>query len=325
MLIRTLTCLLAASTLMVTQALAQSSNYPSKQIRVLVPYAPGGGTDLLARPVTQKLGEVLKVSVVYDNRGGGGGILATELVAKAAPDGYTLLIGATGSHTVNPVIFTKLPFDPIKDFAPITIMGFAPNILVANAKFAPHSVSELIAYAKANPGKVNFGSAGSGSAQLQLELFQQMAGVKMLLVPYKGTGPSFTALLAGEVDVLLSAAGVIAGAMKEGRVRALAQTGMQRLPALPDVPTINESGLPGYDTGSWYGVLAPAGTPRAIITTLNTELVNILRQPDIAVRYSADGAYPIGNTPEQFAEQIRSDLEKWTRVAKAAGMKPESL
>ena len=292
---------------------------------MLVPYAPGGGTDLLARPVTQKLGEVLKVSVVYDNRGGGGGILATELVAKAAPDGYTLLIGATGSHTMNPVIFTKLPFDPIKDFAPITIMGFAPNVLVANAKFAPHSVSELIAYAKANPGKVNFGSAGSGSAQLQLELFQQMAGVKMLLVPYKGTGPSFTALLAGEVDVLLSAAGVIAGAMKEGRVRALAQTGMQRLPALPDVPTINESGLPGYDTGSWYGVLAPAGTPRAIITTLNTELVKILRQPDIAVRYSADGAYPIGNTPEQFAEQIRSDLEKWTRVAKAAGMKPESL
>ena len=306
-------------------AWAQSGPYPSKPIRVLVPYAPGGGTDLLARPVTQKLGEVLKQSVVYDNRGGGGGILATELVAKAAPDGYTLLIGATGSHTVNPVIFTKLPFDPIKDFAPITIMGFAPNILVANAKFAPHSVSELIAYARANPGKVNFGSAGSGSAQLQLELFQQMAGVKMLLVPYKGTGPSFTALLAGEVDVLLSAAGVIAGAMKEGRVRALAQTGMQRLPALPDVPTINESGLPGYDTGSWYGVLAPAGTPRAIITTLNTELVRILRQPDIAARYSADGAYPIGNTPEQFAEQIRSDIEKWTRVAKVAGMKPEPL
>ncbi len=304
--------------------LAQAQgNYPTKPIRLLIPYAPGGGTDLVTRPVTQKLSEVLKQQILFDNRGGGFGVIATEVVARAPADGYTLLMGTTAIMTVNPVLFEKVPFDSVKDFSPITIFALAPNVLAASAKFPPRNFQEMIAYAKANPGKINYASAGSGTSVLYLEMIQQMAGVKMLFVPYKGTGPTVIALLAGDVDITFGASGVFLPGVKDGRLKLLAAGSLERLPNLPDLPTISETSLPGFEAASWYGMLAPAGTPRPIVNLLYGEIAKILKSPDVANRYLADGAFPIGNTPENFAERIRNETERWGKVAKAAGMKPQ--
>lgn len=304
--------------------LAQAQgNYPTKPIRLLIPYAPGGGTDLVTRPVTQKLSEVFKQQILFDNRGGGFGVIATEVVARAPADGYTLLMGTTAIMTVNPVLFEKVPFDSVKDFSPITIFALAPNVLAASAKFPPRNFQELITYAKANPGKVNYASAGSGTSVLYLEMIQQMAGVKMLFVPYKGTGPTVIALLAGDVDITFGASGVFLPGVKDGRLKLLAAGGPHCLPNLPDLPTVSESGLPGFEAASWYGMLAPAGTPRPIINLLYGEIAKILKSPEVANRYLADGAFAIGNTPENFAERIRNETERWSKVAKAAGIKPK--
>jgi tripartite-type tricarboxylate transporter receptor subunit TctC len=314
-----------ASLLALPAAAIAQATYPAKPIRLLIPYAPGGGTDLVTRPVTQKLSEIFKQQILFDNRGGGFGIIATEVVARAPADGYTLLMGTTATMTVNPVLFEKVPFDSVKDFSPITILGLAPNVLAASTKFPPNNFQQLIAYAKANPGKVNYASSGSGTSVLYLEMIQQMAGVKMLFVPYKGTGPTLTAILAGEVDITFGAAGVFLPGVKDGRVKLLAAGSLERLPNLPDIPTINESGMPGFESASWYGMLAPAGTPRPIVNLLYGEISKILKSPDIASRYLAAGAFPVGNSPESFAERIRTETERWGKVAKAAGIKPQSF
>lgn len=298
-------------------------NYPSKPIRLLIPYAPGGGTDLVTRPVTQKLSEILKQQILFDNRGGGFGVIATEVVARAPADGYTLLMGTTATQTVNPVLFEKVPFDSVKDFSPVTIFALAPNVLAASTSFKPRNFQELIAYAKANPGKVNYASSGSGTSLLYLEMIQQLTGAKMLFVPYKGTGPTLTAILSGEVDITFGAAGVFLGGVKDGRVHLLAAGSLERLPNLPDLPTISESGLPGFESASWYGMLAPAGTPRPIINLLYSEIAKILKSPEVTSRYLEDGAFAIGNTPESFAERIRNETDRWGKVAKAGGIKPK--
>ncbi len=304
-------------------AVQAQGTYPSKPIRLLIPYAPGGGTDLVTRPVTQKLSEIFKQQILFDNRGGAFGVIASETVAKAPPDGYTLLMGTTATQTVNPVLFANVPFDTVKDFAPITIFALAPNVLAASAKFAPRTLRELIDYAKANPGKVNYASSGSGTSVLYLEMIKQMTGAEIQFVPYKGTGPTLTAILAGEVDITFGAAGVFLGGVKDGRVKLLAAGSLERLPNLPDLPTLNEAGLPGFESASWYGMLAPAGTPRPIVNLLHGEITKILKTPDVANRYLADGAFAVGNTPESFAERIRNETERWGKVAKAAGIKPQ--
>ena len=221
--------------------------------------------------------------------------------------------------------FANVPFDTVKDFAPITIFALAPNVLAASAKFEPKNFRELIAYAKANPGKVNYATAGSGTAMFYLEMIQQATGVKMQLVPYKGTGPTVTALLTGESDITFGASGAFLGNVKDGRMKLLAVGSLERLPNLPDLPTIHESGIPGFESGSWYGMLAPAGTPRPIINLLYGEITKILKSPEVANRYLADGAFAIGNTPENFAERIRKETERWQQVAKAAGIKPTAF
>ncbi len=307
-------------------AQAQVQAYPVKPIRLLIPYAPGGGSDLVVRPVVQQLNEVLRTQILLDNRGGGSGVIATEAAARSAPDGYTLLVGTTGTLTLNHVLYAKVPYDPVKDFAPITILALAPNALVSSTKFGPRTIQELIAYAKANPGRINYGSAGSPTAVLYLEHIKQLTGADILLVPYKGTGPAFTAILAGEVDITLGAAGVFSAAIKDGRLRAMAVGSQERLPSLPDVPSVAESGLlPGFESASWYGIVAPAGTPRPIITQLYTEIAKIIKTPEVANRYLADGAFGVGNTPEDFAERIRNESGRWARIMKAAGMKQESF
>ena len=323
MLLRTVACLLALGC--VGHALAQSGAYPAKPIRVLVPYAPGGGADVMSRPVFQKLSEVLGQQLLADNRGSAGGIIAVELAAKAAPDGYTLLLGSGSTQAINPSLFTNLPYESPKDFAPITLFVNAPLVLVANSKFPARTIMDVIAYGKANPGKINFGSAGSSIGLLSIELLQLMSGIKVQHIPYNGSGPAFTGVLAGDVDMFLVNIGVVASALKDGRVRAIGNGGLQRLQAIPDVPTIDESGLKGYESGSWYGLMAPAGTPRAIIDRLNAESVKILKSPEMTNRFNIEGAYAVANTPEQFSELIRREIAMWAKVVKSAGIQPQPL
>ena len=302
---------------------AQGDVYPSRAIRVISPFAAGGAADLLIRPVTQKLSDDFKKPVIYENRAGGGGIIGVDLVAKAAPDGYTLLMGTGGTQTANIFLYSQLPYDPYKSFAPITMLANGPQLLVAKASLPVRNIKELLTYAKANPGKLNFGTSGTGNAQLQIELLQQMAGIKTVLVPYKGIGPAVAAIMAGDVDLLFATTGVVIGAVKQGRLTSLGMSGLRRLSTFPDIPTISESGVPGYDPGSWYGLLTTAGTPADRITLLNTKLVQILKMQDIATLFAENGVFPVGNTPEQFAQDIAGDIAKWARVVKEAGIKPE--
>jgi len=307
----------------VSNVFAQGGVYPNKPIRVIVPFAPGGGTDVIARPLTQKLGDALGQPIVYDNRGGGGGIIGAELVAKATPDGYTLLLPSSGALVLNVGLYAKLPYDPIKDFAPISMIAIAPNVLVLNPALPVRSVSELIAHAKANPEKLNWAGSGGGAASMCMELFRMMSEIRIVQVPFKGAGPAVIAVLAGDAHMMFGNAGVFVVHLKSGRLRAIGVSSLQRLPALPDVPTISESGLKGFEGSSWYGLVAPRGTPAGVITQLNTEINKILRTPDIIARYTAEGAIPAGNSPTQFGEEIRSEITKWVKVIKDAGIKPE--
>lgn len=308
----------------VCQASAQSSGYPNKPIRWVIPYAPGGGTDIIARPVAQKLSEALGQSIVYDNRGGGGGIIAGEIVAKAPPDGYTLLVPTGAVMYINVNLYSKMPFDPARDFTPITKFATVPNVLVAHPSFPAHTIKELVAHAKANPGKVNWASSGIGAGgHLGMELIRLIAGIKVVHVPFKGAGPASVALLAGEVDLLLANTGVFLAHLKAGRLRAIAVASPKRLAALPDVPTFSESGIQGVESESWYGLVAPTRTPAPIIKLLHDETVKVLNSPDMISRFASQGAFPVANTPERFAEELRSDSVKWARVIKEAGIKLE--
>ena len=303
-------------------ALAQTANYPSRAIRWVVPFPAGGGADVVARPIALAMGEMIGQPIVYDNRGGGNGIIAGEIVARAAPDGYTLLVGSPALITTNPNLYPKLPFDTAKDFAPISNFARIPNLLGAHPALPARTVQELIEYAKANPGKVNWASSGIGSGgHLAVELIQSKTGIKVVHVAYKGAGPALVGLIGGSVQLLLAGPGVFMQHVKAGRVRPLAIGSLQRIAILPEVPTLNESGLPGMESGSWHGLMAPTGTPGAIIKFMHAATVKVLNMPEIAARLAADGALASGNTPEQFGKDIRAETAMWARVIKEAGVK----
>ncbi len=314
-----LAAILAASC--ACDCVAQVGAFPNKPMRWVVPFAPGGGTDVVVRPIAQKLSERVGQSILYDNRGGGGGVIAGEIVARAIPDGYTLLVAAVAVMTVS-VSLMKLPFDPVKDFAPITNFATVPNILVARSSLPVNSIQELVAYARANPGKLVWAQSGIGSAgHLSAEMFKLATGIDVIRVFYKGAGPANVALLTNEADVLFANPGVFMPHIKAGRVRSIGVASLQRIAVLPEVPTFVESGFPGFESGSWYGLAAPAGTPQAILSLLHRETVSVLGQPEIVARLALDGASPVGSTPREFAQQIRDDIARWANVIKAAGIK----
>jgi len=303
-------------------AFAQSA-YPSKPVRFIVPSAAGGGTDIIARAVAQKLSEALGQQFVVENKPGAGQMIGIEAAAKSPADGHTIVMAAS-TLAINPIMYKKVPYDPLRDFAPITQAASLPNVLVVHPSLPVHSVRELIALAKRQPGKLAYASAGVGtSPQMSIELLKSMAGIDMLHVPYKGTTPGVVDLLAGQVQLMTPNVLTALPHIKAGKLRPLAVTSAKRSDALPDVPTLAEAGVPGYESVQWYGVLAPAGTPRDIVARLHTEIAKSLRSGDVRERLAADGAEPVGSTPEEFAAFIRAEIDKWAKVAKAAGIQPE--
>jgi tripartite-type tricarboxylate transporter receptor subunit TctC len=297
--------------------------YPAKPVRLVVPSAPGGGTDITARVMAPKLGEYLGQQVVVENRAGAGTMIGGELVARAAPDGYTLLMGIS-TLAINPAMYKKVPYDALKDFAPISQAVSLPNILVVHPSLPAKTVKELIAFSRARPGQIQFASAGVGTnPHLAAELFLSMAGLKMLHIPYKGSGAGIIDVIAGHVSVMTPS--ILTGLphAKAGRLRALGVTSARRAGGAPDIPTIAEAGVPGYEAVQWFGILAPAGTPRAIVDRVHRDAVRVLQNPETKERLIADGADPVGSTPEQFAAFIRAETAKWAKVVKAIGIKPE--
>jgi len=301
---------------------AQAPAYPTKPIRMVVPFPPGGATDILARDVAQRLTEAWGQQVIVDNRPGAGGNIGSELVAKSAPDGYTLEMGTVGTHAINASLYAKMPYDHVRDFVPIILVAAVPNVLEVNPSLPVNSVTELIAYAKANPGKLNFASSGNGtSIHLSGELFKVMAGVEMTHVPYKGSAPALQDLIAGQVQLMFDNLPPSLPQIKGGKLRALAVTSATRAPALPDVPTVAEAGLPGFEASSWFGLLAPAGTPPAIVSKINAEVAAWLATPEAKEKLSKQGAAAAGGTPDDFAKHIAAETVKWSKVVKASGAK----
>jgi tripartite-type tricarboxylate transporter receptor subunit TctC len=310
------------ASLALVAAWASAQTYPAKPIRIVVPFPPGGATDILARDVAQKLSEAWGQQVIVDNRPGAGGNIGSELVAHSAPDGYTLEMGTVGTHAINASLYARMPYDHVKDFAPVILVAGVPNVLVVNPAVPANSVAELIAYAKANPGKLNFASSGNGtSIHLSGELFKVMAGVQMTHIPYKGSAPAMQDLLGGQVQLMFDNLPPSLPQIKAGKVRALAVTSLTRAPALPDVPTVAEAGLPGFEASSWFGILAPAGTPPAIVARLNAEIAKWLATPEAKEKLSKQGANAAGGTPEDFAKHIAAETAKWAKVVKDSGAK----
>ena len=303
---------------------AQAQTYPAKPVRLLVPFPPGGGVDGVARIAFQKLSESLNQQFIIDNRGGSAGVIAAETAARAAPDGYTLFFGTTATQTITPHYYKKLPYDPIKDFVPINLLAGAGYILVVHPSLQAQSVKEFIALAKAKPGAFNFSSSGNGTViQLTMELFRSMAGISLLHVPYKGAAPALADLLSGQIQLTFNPASVVMPHVRSGRLRALGVSSARRTPLAPELPTIAEAALPGYEANGWYAVLAPAGTPQPIITRLNRELQNVIADRDVKERFAATGVEPIGSTPEQFAAYMRDEYAKWGKVIRATGVKAD--
>ena len=299
---------------------AMAQAYPNKTVRLVVPQSAGGGADILARSVAEKLSKAWGVQVIVDNRLGAAGIIGTQLVAQAAPDGYTLLMGAISTHAINRGLYRNLPYDPVKDFVPITMIASAPLLVVVHPSLPVKSVQELIALARAKPGQLSFASAGSGnSTHLAGEMFKMLANVDILHVPYKGATPAEIDLMAGHASLMFSS---ILSAMPHsnaGRMRALAVTSARRTSVMPELPTVAETGLAAYDVNPWYGLFAPAGTPREIVDKINREVLGILQLPDVKERFATLGADPAGTTPGEFATFINVEIEKWTRVIKQSG------
>jgi len=315
--------LLAAAALGAACAAASAQGYPAKPLRLVVPSSAGGGTDIVARIIAPRLGERLGQQVIVDNRPGAGTMIGIEIVARAPGDGYTLLMGLS-TLAINPAIYRKVPYDPVRDFAPITQAVSSASIIVVHPSIPARSVKELIAFARARPGALNYASAGSGTyPHMTMELFLSMAGLRMEHIPYKGTGPAMIDMVAGQTAAM--AATILTGMpqIRAGRLRPLGITSLKRSAAAPDIPTIAEAGLPGFESVQWYGVLAPAQTPREIVARLHGEVTRILQAPDVKSRLVADGADPVGDQPEEFARYIQSELVKWAKVARAAGIKPE--
>lgn len=318
-----LVVLLATNSAVAAAATAAATGYPTKPLRIVVPYAPGGGGDIVARLIGAKLTEAWGQPVINDNRPGGGTLIGTELVARAAPDGYTLLLG-TNAHTVNESLYRNLPYNLVRDLAPVTVLIQSPNILLVHPSVPAMTLSEFIAFAKSKPGQLNYSSSGNGSTgHLAMEMLKTMAGIDLVHIPYKGGGPALIALRSGEVSALFNNIIAVAGEIKAGRVRALGVTSSKRSSGVPDVPTIAEAGVPGFEATAWIGLFAPAATPPAIVNKLNREIVRILRLPDIRERLAAQGAEPVGNSPQEFAVMIRAEIPKWKKVIETARIVPE--
>lgn len=298
-----------------------AQDYPAKPIRFIIPLAPGGGGDILARSIAQKLNEKWGQPVIVDNRPGGGGVIGTEVVAKAPADGYTILMIAT-NHTVNPSLIPKLPYDAIADFAPVTQLTASPNILVLHPSLPATSLKELIALARQRPGQLNYSSAGNGTAgHLAAELMKMMAKIDVVHVPYKAAPQALSDLVSGQIQLQFSNLMTALPHVKSGRLRGIAVTTLQRSPAIPELPTMDQAGLRGYRVDQTYGVVAPGRTPAPIVAKLNAEIVNILKSPDIGQRMSAEGAMLVGNTPQEYLEYLKAELQKWTKVVKEVGIR----
>ena len=301
-------------------ALAQP--YPAKPVRVIVPYPPGGGNDILGRLFAARLGERMGQPFVVENRPGAGTMIGTEAAAKSPPDGYTLLLSSIATHALSPNLYSRVPYDPVKDFAPITLLGIAPTVLVVNKDLPAKDVAELIALAKAKPAELAYASGGNGTPpHINGELFKSVAGVNLLHVPFKGGGAALADLTAGRVHVMLDTAASAMSHVRAGRLRALAISASKRSAEYPDLPTFAEAGLPGYDTNAWYSMHAPAGTPAEIVRRLNAELIAILKEPEIVNRFRQLSTDPVGNSPDEFAGFVKRELDKYARVIKAAGIK----
>jgi len=313
---------LAALALSMVSTLAVAQAWPSKPIKYIVPFAPGGTTDILGRTIADKLSLALGQPVVIENKPGAGGGLGAELVAKAAPDGYTIMGGTISTHAINASLYKDLPYDPVKNFVPITLIARVPNMLVINPNVPAKNVQELVALLKANPGKYTFASSGNGTSQhLSGELFKIQAGVDMQHIPYKGSPPALQDVMGGQVTMTFDNITTAWPLAKDGKLRAVAVTTAKRSSIAPDVPTLAEAGLPGYEIGSWQGVFAPAGTPPEIVKRLNTEIVKIINSPDVQQRLSTLGAEPAPNTPEEFAAMVKLEVVKWADVVKKSGAK----
>jgi tripartite-type tricarboxylate transporter receptor subunit TctC len=320
----------AAAGLLASAGIASAQGaWPSKPVRIVVPFAPGGTTDILARAVAPELSKAFGQQFIVDNRAGAGGNVGAEIVAKSPGDGYTLLMGTVGTHGINRALYPKLPYDPIKDFVPVTLVAAVPNVMEMNADKAKelgiHSVKDFVGYAKSHPGKLNMASSGSGtSIHLAGELFKSMTGSYMTHIPYRGSGPALLDMVAGNADVMFDNLPSSMQQIKAGKLKALAVTSSQRSPALPDVPTVEEAGGPelkGYEASSWFGLLAPAGTPPEVVTRIQQEVAKSLGTPAIKEKLVAQGAIPSGNTSADFAKLIDSEHKKWAQVVKASGAK----
>jgi tripartite-type tricarboxylate transporter receptor subunit TctC len=311
-----------ACVLVAAAAPAYSQQYPSKVVRVIVPFAPGGGSDITARQFSQKLSEALGQQFIVDNRGGAGGLIGMEMTAKAPPDGYTIMI-ATPTMAVNPTFIPKLPYDTIRDFAPVSLVATSPHLLAIHPSIPARNVKELVALAKSRPGQLTFSGTSGGSSHLTAELFSSVAGIKVLHVPYKSTGQAVLAIVTGEVSLGFNDVMTNLPQMRAGRLRGLAVTSLQRSSAVPELPTIDESGYKGFQSGVWYGVVAPARTPTEIIGRLNAELVKIARQPDFVQKLAAQGAEVIGSSPERFGAHLKAEISRWARIIREAGIRSE--
>ncbi len=302
---------------------AGAQNYPSKPIRFIVPFVPGGSADFFARLIAPGLGESLGQQVVVDNRGGAGGTIGTELASKTTPDGYTIVLG-TANTAMNVSLYSKWKVDPLKDFQAVALLGSAPNILAVHPSLPVKTVKDLIALAKARPGQINYASGGSGStSHLATELFKTTTKVNLLHVPYKGTGPAMIAVLSGEAAVVIPPASVVLPHSKTGKMRAVAIASTTRLGAAPELPTVSESGVPGYEASQWYGVLVPTGTPQEVVNRLNRELVKIVQSPEVKARLLSQATSALGSTPQEFSAYLKREIEKWAKVVKFSGARVE--
>ena len=315
---------LAALALALASAIAAAQDFPTRPVRMLIPYTPGGPTDFVGRALAQRLHKPLGQQVVVDNRPGGGGVIATEIVARANPDGHTILFATPGQLITLPLLVPRLPYEPLTDFMPLTKLVDTPQVLIANARLPVANVAELIAYARQRPGQLNYASVQTGgTGHLGMELLKQSAGIDMLHVPYKGTAPAMASMISGETTMTITGMVALGPHVKSKRLKLLGVATMKRLAIAPEVPTLHESGASGYDANQWYGVLTQAAVPRDIVAKLHTDTVKVMARPDVRERLAADGAEPVANTPEQFAAHIKSEIARWAPVVKASGAKPD--
>jgi tripartite-type tricarboxylate transporter receptor subunit TctC len=315
---------LCAALALVCSSLTQAQDYPNKPVKLIVPFPPGGGTDILARPIAQKLSEKWGQPVIVENRGGAGGNIGTKAAAEAAPDGYTLIFGVLGTHAVNQSLYANPGFDSTVDFAAITMVANTPNILVVHPSVPVKTMADLIAYAKANPGKLNYASPGNGSpSHLATEIFKSMAGIQITHVPYKGSGPAMADMLGGQTQVWIANAPVVLQHIESGKLRALATTSAKRPAVAAGIPTIAEAGLTGYEADTWYGVFAPAKTPQPILDQLNKDIVAVLNLPDIRQKFSNEGAEIVADSSASFTQKLRADVAKWKKVIADLNLRAE--